>query len=88
MWPDDLVRQRALHELGLETLLRLDSAQLRMFFDAFFDLPIRAWRGYLSGADSAQAVATTMLMVFARAPWGLRAALSQAGFAWALGKVR
>ena len=88
VWPDDLVRQRALHELGLEALLLLDGAQLRTFFGAFFDLPMVRMSGYLSGAGSAQALATTMLMLFARAPWGLRLALSQAGFAWMLGRVR
>lgn len=78
VWPVDLVRQRALHQFGLATLLRLDADQLRTFFRTFFDLPTSQWRGYLSGADSAQAVAKTMLALFARAPARLRLALARA----------
>lgn len=75
VWPRDLVRQRALHEFGLETLLRLDTLQMQAFFSAFFSLPPEQWRGYLSGADSTAAVARTMLGVFRAAPGSLRAAL-------------
>jgi lycopene cyclase-like protein len=78
VWPPDLVRQRALHAFGLETLLRLDTAQTQAFFSTFFSLPARDWQGYLSGARSAASVARTMLALFGRAPGSLRAALMTA----------
>lgn len=76
VWPDDLLRQRALHCLGLECLLRLDAVATRRFFRAFFDLPQHRWSAFLSGEESARGLATTMLSVFARLPTGVRASLA------------
>lgn len=67
--------QRALHLVGLESLLRLGGDATRDFFDAFFALPQHRWEGYLSGAADAGALATTMLVLFAHAPWRVRAQL-------------
>lgn len=78
VWPADLVRQRALHEFGLETLLRLDTAQTQAFFSAFFSLPQPDWQGYLSGADSVGNLSRTMLRLFASAPGRLQVALARA----------
>lgn len=78
VWPDDLVRQRALHTLGLESLLRLGSAQTRAFFRAFFDLAPQRWSGFLSGERSAAQLAATMLVLFARAPADVRRTLAAA----------
>lgn len=76
VWSRDLVRQRALHLLGLECLLRLDPESTRRFFRAFFDLPQPRWSGFLSGARSASELGRSMLAVFARAPVGVRATLA------------
>lgn len=76
VWPSDLVRQRALHALGLESLLRLEPEATRSFFRAFFDLPDRRWGAFLSGERSAAALAATMLALFARVPSGVRARLA------------
>lgn len=76
VWPADLLRQRALHRLGLESLLHLDATATRRFFRAFFDLPQRRWSGFLSGEDSASGLATTMLRLFGRLPPGVRASLA------------
>jgi len=67
VWPDDLVRQRALHSYGLETMLRMDRSTLQSFFATFFSLPRQRWVGYLSGAPSAGALGATMLELFRRA---------------------
>lgn len=79
VWPADLRRQRALHGLGLETLLRFDQAQLAGFFAAFFDLPEQRRRAYLSGAPSAGSLAATMLLLLARAPQPQRAVMLRTG---------
>ena len=63
----DRRRQRALHQLGLEALLRFDQSALQQFFATFFDLPEARWRAYLSGADDVAEVRRTMLTVFRRA---------------------
>lgn len=76
VWPDDLLRQRALHRVGLESLLRLDAGATRRFFRAFFALPQQRWSGFLSGEASASGLATTMLSLFARLPPGLCASLA------------
>ncbi|HVM14070.1 MAG TPA: lycopene cyclase family protein [Egibacteraceae bacterium] len=76
VWPDDLLRQRALHLLGLEALLRFDPRSTRQFFRAFFDLPEHRWSGFLSGEESAGALASTMLSLFARVPAGVRGILA------------
>lgn len=76
VWPEDLRRQRALHTLGLESLLRLDPVATRSFFRAFFDLPQPRWSGFLSGEVSAARLATTMLTLFAGVPGGLRVTLA------------
>lgn len=68
--------QRALHLVGLESLLRLGGTATGEFFDAFFDLPQHRWAGYLSGATDAGALTATMATLFARAPWKVRARLA------------
>lgn len=76
VWPADLLRQRALHTLGLESLLRFGPEDTRAFFGAFFDLPPYRWRGFLSGERSVGALAATMLALFTRVPRGVRTALA------------
>ncbi|MEX0658423.1 MAG: lycopene cyclase family protein [Egibacteraceae bacterium] len=76
VWPPDLLRQRALHTLGLESLLRFGPEDTRAFFGAFFDLPPYRWRGFLSGERSVGALAATMLALFAAAPPGVRTTLA------------
>lgn len=76
VWPPDLLRQRALHTLGLESLLRLDDDATRSFFRAFFDLPADRWAGFLSGERSAARLASTMLALFARVPVAVRGTLA------------
>lgn len=75
VWPTDLVRQRALHIFGLETLLRMDTATTQRFFSTFFDLDDADVRSYISGAPSVRSLAGTMLTLFRRAPSPLKRTL-------------
>lgn len=77
VWPVDLLRQRALHRLGLESLVRLDAVATRRFFRAFFDLPQHRWSGFVSGEESAFGLATTMLSLFGKLPPGVRISLAE-----------
>jgi lycopene beta-cyclase len=75
VWPPDLVRQRALHLYGLETLLGFDTPTIQRFFSAFFDMGDDHWRGYVSGAPSVASLSATMLELFRAAPAALRRSL-------------
>lgn len=48
MWPVQRLRQRAFFEFGMEVLLKLDLAETREFFAAFFALSDHHWHGFLS----------------------------------------
>lgn len=48
LWSADRRRQRAFMIFGLELILQLDVPQTRDFFNAFFKLPDRLWRGFLA----------------------------------------
>ncbi len=70
MWPPELRRARALHDLGREVLLDLDRPTLQRFFEAFFETP--GWPDYLSGTAPGTAVAATMWALFGSLPWALK----------------
>jgi lycopene beta-cyclase len=72
VWPPSARRRQALYRFGLEALLRLDSAQTRGFMDAFFGLPERQWRGYLSATLPPAALAATMAGLFTRVDASVR----------------
>lgn len=80
VWSDS---ERGAHDLarfGMELLLDLDTEATAGFFRAFFTTPPERWQSYLSGAATAGEVRAAMRSVFARAGWGLRLRLAQAGF--------
>jgi lycopene beta-cyclase len=72
VWPRAQLRARALHDYGLDALLRLDAAATAAFFDAFFELPQQRWADYLRVDTTPAAVAGVMRRVFWRAPWTVR----------------
>ena len=80
LWPKERVRARELYLFGLEALLTLDSAQLKDFFGAFFNLSPELWQGYLSGIHGAGGVAKTMTAMFQHAPNSVRLPLLRASF--------
>lgn len=84
VWPRALRRTRALHDLGLELLLSLDTAQTQAFFETFFSMPEPSWRAYLSASSGPGEIASAMTKVFARLDPNLRRAI----VALALGRGR
>lgn len=72
VWPEPLRRTRLLHDYGLETLLRLDDAEVRQFFGAFFDLPQAQWSAYLRLDTPPADLARVMTRLFRSSSWSLR----------------
>ncbi|MBL1076461.1 lycopene cyclase [Nocardia sp. 2] len=78
LWP---ASARAVHRLrlaGLRALLALPPAQLPVFFDAFFALPVDRQRAYLSGRDDLRGTAAAMTALFRAVPWRLRRTIAAA----------
>ena len=65
-------RVRALHDYGLDVLLRLDQTSTADFFDAFFAQPVERWEPYLRVDAELGDVASLMAALFRAAPWPLR----------------
>lgn len=80
LWPREKRRARELYLFGIESLMTLDSPQLRAFFTAFFKLPPNLWHGYLSGTLGALGVARTMTAMFRFAPNSVRLPLIRTSF--------
>lgn len=86
VWPRSARRLRALHDFGLDVVLRLDPDSVRTFFDTFFDASPDDWSAYLRIDTPPADVAAIMLRLFRRAPWSLRRHLL-AGDPRALGRL-
>jgi lycopene beta-cyclase len=78
VWPVPQRRVRALHDVGLAALERLDGNGLRAFFDTFFDLPLEQWSGYLQVDGEPAVITRAMTGVFRRLPWQQRWTLMRA----------
>lgn len=78
VWPVPQRRVRALHDVGLAALERLDGDGLRSFFDAFFDLPRRQWSAYLQVDAEPVVITQAMTSVFRCLPWQQRRTLMRA----------
>ena len=76
LWPSDRRRARALHEYGLDVLLRLDAPSTATFFDAFFELPPDLWSAYLDPRVELGRLVDVMQTMFGAVPWRLRATLA------------
>lgn len=76
VWPAPARRSRALHDRGLNALLRMRTDDIRVFFDAFFDLPVADWSEYLRIDGGPLAVSRSMANVFSSVPWSLRRRLA------------
>ena len=76
LWPRSARWVYRLRLRGLAVLLGFDGPQITAFFDAFFALPIRTQRAYLSGRTDLTGVLAAMLAVFVRVPWRLRVAVA------------
>lgn len=78
VWPADALKQRALQLMGLTALLRMDSATLQRFFEAFFRLEGPDWAAFVSGARDAAEFRRVMTAVFRQAPMDVRVRLAAA----------
>lgn len=73
LWPRGSGTVRALRIRGLAALQALPPADLPVFFDAFFKLPERRQRDFLSNRTSITAAAVAMMRVFVGLPPRLQA---------------
>jgi lycopene beta-cyclase len=76
VWPAPMRRTRVLHDYGLGVLLDLDDDDVRAFFDAFFDLPMRDWTSYLRVDSAPGEVSAVMARLFRSSSWQLRRRLA------------
>jgi len=72
VWTSADHRRDALYRLGLDVLLSLDTPDTQAFFDGFFSLPPRDWRGYVSRTASPLTLQRTMARLMRRLPADLR----------------
>ncbi len=75
VWPRARLRQREFFVFGMEVLLKLNLAETRQFFAAFFALSERHWRGFLSARLSLPELVGFGLSLFARSTNAARADL-------------
>ncbi len=87
IWSSDRRRTRALHEFGLDVLLRLDADGLRDFFETFFALPDDVWPAQMRIDTPPTQIGALMLKMFAQAPWRLRRRLLAGDIRLAAGVV-
>ncbi|KAI3438710.1 hypothetical protein D9Q98_001130 [Chlorella vulgaris] len=79
MWPVQRLRQRAFFEFGMDVLLKLDLAETRQFFAAFFSLSDHHWHGFLSSRLSFSQLIGFGLSLFAKSSNAARANLLAKG---------
>jgi lycopene beta-cyclase len=79
MWPVQRLRQRAFFEFGMDVLLKLDLAETRQFFAAFFSLSDHHWHGFLSSRLSFSQLIAFGLSLFAKSSNAARANLLAKG---------
>nr|WJE87832.1 lycopene beta-cyclase [Chlorella sorokiniana] len=79
MWPVQRLRQREFFEFGMEVLLKLDLAETREFFAAFFALSDYHWHGFLSSRLSFLELIAFGLSLFAKSSNAARINLLQKG---------
>jgi lycopene beta-cyclase len=72
VWPEEFVRTRGWHDMGLQVLRSLPPVSLGKFFDAFFDLPPALWSAYLRIDSQPHEVRAAMLGVFRRVDTAMR----------------
>ena len=78
VWPARMRRTRVLHDYGLEMMLRLEPAEVREFFGAFFSLEPELWPAYLRLDSSPGEVSRVMAELFRSVSWPMRRRLMSA----------
>ena len=72
LWPLPMRRKHSLYRYGLEKLMRFKENQLRDHFATFFSLPIDQWYGFLTNTLTFEQLLSSMVRLFAIAPWSVR----------------
>lgn len=80
IWPNSRIRQREFFNFGMEVLLKLDLAETREFFAAFFALSDYHWQGFLSSRLSFIELIGFGLSLFAKSSNEARLNLLSKGF--------
>lgn len=78
-WPVERLRQRAFFCFGMDVLLRLNLAETRQFFNAFFSLSDFHWHGFLSARLGFLQLIAFGLSLFAKSSNQARADLLSKG---------
>jgi hypothetical protein len=64
------------HDVGLDTLMRLDGEGVMGFFDTFFDLPVDDWAAYMRIDTPPAETAGVMTKLFRSSSWSMRRKLA------------
>ncbi len=79
LWPRPQRSVWELYGFGLEALVGMSATEISRFFDAFFQLPLHTWSGFLSGTLSPSALGVVMTQVFRGLPASVRWHLFRTG---------
>ena len=69
--------QASFHIFGMELLATLDVQSMHEFFETFFTLPDRFWRGFLASKLSSVDLMTFASLMFVKCSMGIRGKLMQ-----------
>ena len=72
LWSGERKRQASFHIFGMELLAKLSLREINEFFETFFILPEKLWRGFLSSKLSSLELLGFALVFFAYAPNTMR----------------
>lgn len=67
--------QASFHVFGMELLATLEIRSIHQFFDTFFRLPDRYWRGFLASKLSAVDLLVFAMLTFVTCSWHIRGKL-------------
>ena len=87
IWPGARLRQREFFRMGMDVLLKLNLAETRAFFTAFFSLSDFHWQGFLSSRLSMRQLLVFGLSLFAGASNDVRLDLMKKGVPALLGML-
>ena len=68
VWPRKERTVWELYGFGLETLVDMSTSEIARFFDAFFQLPLEAWSGFLAGTLAPAELTAVMTRLFRNLP--------------------
>jgi lycopene beta-cyclase len=72
LWPRSQRTVWELYGFGLEALVEMNAIAIARFFDSFFQLPLEAWSGFLSGTLAPSELGVVMTRLFRTLPASVR----------------